>query len=1169
MRRFSSLKNNPTETRRILRDRFARYLPSDNTASIRTPRSVTLSDESLLQLLLNLTIDFASVVERAHAAYTAALPPNSGEPSLDELIETGWLHVIWGRISIPYEVTQAAHTATTGTMTAFAALLKKRHDETYCLKPVSCSDTALAAAATAIDKGELTPRDIGCQTPEWVAARLWDRTLKSFKDRSTALRVWFDRWQQLGYPLLMPGRMWDEDTANVFREAAFDVLGLDQSLTGWEKMRADLVKQTALVSKQPLEIVEANVPSVPTTLVERALWVEHTAMRRLNEYDDVASLVHLLLADAKAEDHAQAPDEVASRLIELAIDRADLFFIVLLQVRGNSVLLADLLLYPATSALACLLIAQWHSHPGAWDRELVDRGNKTTKTIAFADAASVMGCFIEQGKVDPKEAASLMDWFHKYAPIGFIDDLGNSESMLATLRAELARQSPEVLRTMVAALSASTPKSGLGTSNFAASLDIIDVGKLAGDIDPTPMVNAYVQSVAAGDYALRANRVGVSGAASLLKLASLAPPVLFQRFLCPVDISARFAANADEDPFTLAHTLARSIRAHIRVLSRAVVGWIETVPDGVVLALIASVRAGALEHHEKGRVAAFSPRYEANTLGDPPDRPIAADIGAALGALTADHREELLDAVLETDEPTVLAQLLAVIPHTMKERIRRRIAVLTPSEAGNIYSLTEAQARIESLLSADLGDAAERFMEVERELRTCGPVAGREVTHLRATLQLQLLRHEWSAIADTEPPSGLSHAEQQSATETITFYKALAALKNPNGNRLAAKRMFAQLQSRHPDVSAYVVNLFATRISLLLEDDIFDQLDGGTLVRGRQVLVEAEEMMLRVRVLSDLDKEIFNYNKALLLLALGQPEQANELLMSLHPTRLRDAVAAYTAVARNRLERGSEAIAILKQAEVMLGHTAVLRAARAHIEAGQTFAATTDVLSENDPVRCIEVALFNLKQMEHITQANVSQQSRSRDAFVIDRVRSAAASAISLVPMINPMEDDITALIRELLSACLESSAWSVSDQSKGGFTAKGNPGERDLILKKNGTEIAVIEAVVCRPPVSRQNLRQHFQRLFAYSTCNLFFHLTYSYVMNPDSILDKLREIATQDTPKGFTYIEHEDICQTDSRPVGFTASYRGVFDTVKVVFLVLDMEQHAQKQAAKIATT
>ena len=58
-----------------------------------------------------------------------------------------------------------------------------------------------------------------------------------------------------------------------------------------------------------------------------------------------------------------------------------------------------------------------------------------------------------------------------------------------------------------------------------------------------------------------------------------------------------------------------------------------------------------------------------------------------------------------------------------------------------------------------------------------------------------------------------------------------------------------------------------------------------------------------------------------------------------------------------------------------------------------------------------------------------------------------------------------------------------------------GNPGEPDFLLKKDNTTLAVIEAVVCAPPVSYQNLTQHFQKLLAYSDCRLFFHLTYADV--------------------------------------------------------------------------
>jgi hypothetical protein len=99
MPRFSSLKHVPAETRRLLRDRFARYLPSQHSRSARTPKNGMLSDESLLYLLLSLNINFESDLERAQTTYESALPPNSSEPSFEDLVMAGWVRVVWGRIS--------------------------------------------------------------------------------------------------------------------------------------------------------------------------------------------------------------------------------------------------------------------------------------------------------------------------------------------------------------------------------------------------------------------------------------------------------------------------------------------------------------------------------------------------------------------------------------------------------------------------------------------------------------------------------------------------------------------------------------------------------------------------------------------------------------------------------------------------------------------------------------------------------------------------------------------------------------------------------------------------------------------------------------------------------------------------------------------------------------
>jgi hypothetical protein len=287
--------------------------------------------------------------------------------------------------------------------------------------------------------------------------------------------------------------------------------------------------------------------------------------------------------------------------------------------------------------------------------------------------------------------------------------------------------------------------------------------------------------------------------------------------------------------------------------------------------------------------------------------------------------------------------------------------------------------------------------------------------------------------------------------------------------------MFAQLQGRNPHVAAYSIDLFASRISLLLEGNLFEQLHGEALVRGRQVLGEAEQMMLHARTLNASDSQIFNCNKALLLLALGQPEQANELLTSQRAGQLSDTIAAYKAVALSRMGQVHESLATLARAGRELGETAVLRSARAHIQSGKPFAASASISSDDDPLSRIKKALGYLSQIDHIRQAEALRPPPEPfDAFVIGHVRSAAASVAALVPMmkgleIDSCEDDLSAFIRELLAARLQFLAWSVPDQSKGGFTAKGNPGERDLLIQKDSTILAVIEAVVCKPPVPYQ----------------------------------------------------------------------------------------------------
>ena len=493
MARLSSIEHSLAATRGILRDRLARYLGSESSSSQAGRRArgdVTLSDELMLQLLLNLRIDFASDLDCARATYNSILSAKPDEPSLEELIDTGWLTVVWGRISASFDLVRAAEAATPS-MSALCSLLSSRFEETYKLTIQTSGNREFDDVTTKIRNNELAPERVGCQSPDWVAARLWDRTLTGSGNQATALRIWFDRWAKLWHPSFVPHVVWDEDAVATFREAVFTVLEADPGICGWEEARDEFIKKHALVNDQALETIASRIPTVPESLVDRVAWVfDVTGVTKIREHGDIAWLVSLILSDIEADNSGPAPNPVAKRLIELAIESSDLFFILVFQLGGRTKLLADLLLHPATTAVACLLIAERTQNSGAWDRDLIDRDNKTIKSMAFADAVSVLGHFLAQGDTNPNEAASLMEWFHENGPRSVPDQMETGESLLTILRNELSQQSRAVLRAMLDALFASSD-SGLEAEKIAAAVDIVDCGDLSDEVDPMPFVDAY------------------------------------------------------------------------------------------------------------------------------------------------------------------------------------------------------------------------------------------------------------------------------------------------------------------------------------------------------------------------------------------------------------------------------------------------------------------------------------------------------------------------------------------------------------------------------------------------------------------------------------------------------------------------------------------------------
>jgi hypothetical protein len=1186
MLRFSSLQHAPPETRRILRQRLQRYLGHEHSVhSVPSPDAALIDDEAMLRLLQGLVFGFGNDWSRMLAGYQAELTPGSGEPSFADRLAEGWGRVIWGRVNTSLGVERALRQNNL-TESALSRVMKTRFTESYELHPDSELEGELLATAQRLERGEIAIHRLRCRSPGWVAARLWDSSVPSNVDhQATALRWWVDRWIALGSPEVLISNAWDTADAERFRGAAFAVIETDKALEGWEESRFRFGKSLALELGRPREAAQKLIPGAPQTLVDRALWlldhqVERFAHESLREVDEILGLLRLLLTDIESQAFSGAPHPLAARLFSLATNSPDVLFHLILSVRQHPRLLADLLLYPPTCALACLMIGQWHFHPSAYDRELTLRSDQLAKAVAFEDAVSVLAWWLEKGLTPPAEAAAVLEWLHQSAGTAFIDDRGGQEAMRVSLHNEVLTLDPNKLKAMYEDLRGKyQDHDQLTRAAFAAALEVIAIGGLENLVDAAPLVESYTKSLNSKVPTPSVHRLGLASAKVLFRVAEREPELL-RRFLYPVDVPARLAEGdaPDANPYIVARAVESSLRVHIRVLARAVAGGSEAGSKDLITALTAAVRTGALADKSSGRVAAFAPRHEASIGGASRDRPIAHDLAAAMRALSEHDRTELLSAILETNEPMLLAQMLLQVPRAARTAIEQRLETLPPDEAGTTYSLVEVQTRIEELLAAGAFGAAERFIQEEERLKTLGKVQGREVVRLRASMRLHFARREWAAIMAAQVPAEFERMDREAADEILQFFKGLTLLVRPeNRDPAAAESIFQALHRRKPTVAAYRLNVIAAQIGTLLPNELFGRLDEPKARRAQQILAESRSVLAESPALSHAEREGLACNQALLSLALGNADQALEFLQPEASSSLDAQVPAYRAAALVQLGRTKEAVAVLKAAEDSLGRSEVLEAAWAHVREGAPFSGTAGVSTNDDPTARIREAFRDLHLLDPIQQASVvSLAADPLYEFVVGEVRGAAASIVALVPAMDVVsldgcEDDVTSVIRELLLSRLEFLRWSVSDQSKRGFSARGNPGEPDLNIMRGSTVLAVIEAVVCRNPIQwetvQKDLRAHFVKLLGYGTCRLFFHLTYLYDSDIQGVIDHLKTVAGAEAPAGFKYLGATDIRVTDSRPHGFVARYNEGQGELRAIFLVLDMGQRKQRSAAAAA--
>lgn len=1096
-------------------------------------------------------------------------------PSFDELVARGWIRLAWGRFSVPQDLGMASRRQPQASGTAFKLLVEERYRDVFTLRDEFSPGEELQAIADGIVTEQYRPGEVACISRPWIAARLWDTELtvagdEDVDDAEQRLSRWIDRWELLNCPSFPMSRYLKSPSFEEFVEVALTVLGAASTTPGWEAFREAARAPMILLYPHRGEDSESVVSSVPATAVERVQWMERGLAEQTSyEYMETrgSSLLSVLLNEI--QDAPFDSRNLASRLMEIVVERPVLLQQLVLRVRQAPVLLADMLMAPATCTLACSLIASWECNTGGWNRDFQAQANHTTEMLAFEDAIALLGGYLDAGLLPASELAALYRYIYEQASNP--RKSSRRYAMLSLLRQELSTTDTNTQDAVFAALVAAASAGSDKMSGFCAALDFVSEGGGTDRIDPSEIVSLYLDVLLAQGEPVEPIQLELNAAQSFVALALRCEDNLRNRFLGAVDVRAwlRTAPTSQDAQYSFRDLLARRIRLHVRLLSRAIAGWPTEVPTELADALSNAIHAGATDQQHRGRIDAFVPGPGYGHIWAD-ERPIAVDLAGALRRLQGGALQKLVTQLCQVDEPLVLAGIIANTPVGHHDQIRAHLQTLTPENAPDVWNWPALQARVDALLNAGLPEIAEVFIAAEREASTWGPVPGREISTLRANLRMLLLRQDWPAIASYSLPENLSEAIRREGGDLLLFYRGIAELKKPDGNPEAAEAMFLDLAQRNRGVTSYPINLFACRVSRLLSGDSFGLLSGEALTQAKRYLAEAQQGTRPLIQHSPADLKALDVNRAMLLLAVGQPRESLQVLMDLTDANHDASIEGFRALAMARLDRKREALVVLAQAESAFGRSDLLSAIRANIDTHQPYATAPNMLLDDDPVPGIRHAFEAFSRLGAAEQAQVLQSRGSLELYLLGEVRGACASIVAVAPMMRELgmvryEDDISGVLKQVLCSRLLLTQWAVEDQPRGGFSQTGGVGERDIVISKGSATLAVLEALIV-DYVETGNLNSHFTKLLGYDTCRFFFHITYARRSNCAAILAHLRTACTS-PPEGFIHVRNEELDDDDSMPVGFKAYYEIDSRKVAVVFLALEIGQPTQRAAAAMA--
>ena len=1094
--------------------------------------------------------------------------PAGAAAAIDAALMAGWARKVWGRVRIPHEVGRK-----TPVIEALGQEMLARRYKLWLTMPGGAPlPKELPAASDPNVDGWDILAGLKCKAPDWVAARLWDRSEAGPEEPRDRLRWWYDRWKSLSSPELVPSRIWSEADAQKFRDAALTIIA-EEGLVGWDGFLSFADATSGIVECYR----RSEHVGIPSTLTGRWLWLDSLGNEQVLHWSAGTVGELLALAGILERDRDNVEGGAAVRAFEalicLSTTSPELLHNLVWRTRRAPASLADFLLHPETPTLACLLIARWHTSADAWDRESSEAWAARGKEEAFRYAVQVLGARQSRGPETSGEVADLLRWLQREVWGKGPEKAPDCEMAVSVLRQAVASWQPEQSLAVYDALADESPTND-GMAAIIASLELAAARGGGNGVGLEKAVDRYLGLLETPGYDLSVRSLSPGGAVQLCDAALYSNQDRRSRFLTAHETAERMTAKTvmeDATSLSVCDEAARSIRAHFRVLCRAVVGY-KAVPPAVLESLSLAVATLVSSGNGPYPLNALAPRHDGHSPWRELDRLIAVDAAAALSALGPTAGGLLLTKFFGTNEPAFLAQLLFHAPTQYADRIRTRLAELPPKAAADLMFVTEGQTRIDALLQITELELVQQYLDVHPGEARLARLSGAAVGRVRAERHLLYLRGETAALMRAPETQALNHIDSLSALDSAAFYRGLSLMRQ-KGGAIEAEQVFRRLHEKHSRVAAYATNMFAARVNRLLEDGTFSQITGDHVADARSALADAE-WLDSSGVLALADKKAYNFNRALLLLAIGQTQAALDMLMSNHPEKRTEGLEAAIAIAYSRLGRMQDANSTLLLAEQHFGRTPTLIAVREHVESGtgpDVVGVATDAVVELAP------AIVRLGRLSAVDQARLQHGgTEPLPNMILSRIRTAAASLVKLVPKLHRLEldtseDDLTAVLSSILEPGFRELGWTVAQQSPGGFSETGRSGERDLTLSKDGIEYAVVEAVACRRPIThewmREDLRAHLLKLVGYATCEVFAHLTYAINESTDAVLDHMKVVVQSELPSGYHYLGASKLPHDGTAPPGLMVHLALDGRSLFVAILVLDMRQAAQSEAAKAA--